>query len=180
MVDRSKRQESATYTSREVVHLTGVTFRQLQWWDERGLVSPMKLGHRRLYTAFEVQQVALIGSLRIKGMSLQKIRSWIEQLSPQQVADALSVNDRDEEVYLLTDGEKVYLEGMENRVMGRIRESELPLTTIYISDLHCGLALLPTSRKPVQSAAERAGKPTAAKGKRANDDWRGAGASGGK
>ena len=28
------------FTSNEVVALTGITPRQLQWWDERGVVKP--------------------------------------------------------------------------------------------------------------------------------------------
>ena len=152
---------SARYTSREVAELTGVTLRRLQWWDEQGLVSPLQSGHRRLYTAFEVQQVVLIRSLRNKGMSLRKIRPWLEQLSPQQVADALSLNNRSEDVYLLTDGERVYLEGTPERVISRIRDSELPLTTMCISDLHCDLTQHRTSRKPVRSSAEKTGAAAA-------------------
>ncbi len=35
------------YTSREVMTLTGITARQLQWWDERGIVVPEHAGHKR-------------------------------------------------------------------------------------------------------------------------------------
>ena len=28
------------FTSNEVIALTGITARQLQWWDERGIVAP--------------------------------------------------------------------------------------------------------------------------------------------
>ena len=38
------------FTSREAVRLTGITPRQLQWWDERGIVVPAREGHRRLYS----------------------------------------------------------------------------------------------------------------------------------
>ena len=37
-----------SFTSREVVALTGITPRQLQWWDERGIVVPARSGHKRL------------------------------------------------------------------------------------------------------------------------------------
>ena len=161
MIDRLESLGSATYKSREVAELTGVTLRRLQWWDEQGLVSPMQSGHRRLYTAFEVQQVVLIRSLRNKGMSLQKIRPWLEQLSPRQVADAVSLNGRDEDVYLLTDGESVYLEGSPDRVIRRIRDSELPLTTMCISDLSCGLPQDRAPRKPVRSTVAKTPKPAA-------------------
>ena len=33
-----------TFTSREVIDLTGITPRQLQWWDERGIVVPAREG----------------------------------------------------------------------------------------------------------------------------------------
>ena len=121
----------------------------------------MQSGHRRLYTAFEVQQVVLIKSLRNKGMSLRKIRPWLEQLSPRQVADALSLNKRNKDVYLLTDGDRVYLEGTAKRVIRRIRDSERPLTTMCISDLHCDLSQHRAPRKPVRSAAEGMGKTAA-------------------
>lgn len=121
----------------------------------------MQSGHRRLYTAFEVQQVVLIKSLRDKGMSLRKIRPWLDQLSPHQVSDALSLNNRDEDVYLLTDGERVYIEVTPERVISRIRDSEVPLTTMCISDLHCDFSQHGGTRKPVRSAAEEAGMAAA-------------------
>jgi len=40
----------APFTSRDVILLTGITPRQLQWWDERGIVLPAREGHRRLYS----------------------------------------------------------------------------------------------------------------------------------
>jgi hypothetical protein len=38
------------FTSQQVIALTGITPRQLQWWDERGVVKPEREGHRRLYS----------------------------------------------------------------------------------------------------------------------------------
>ena len=163
MGDQVGSVESARYRSREVAEITGVTLRRLQCWDEQGLVSPMQSGHRRLYTAFEVQQVVFIQSLRNKGMSLRKIRPWLEQLSPRQIADALSLNNRNKDVYLLTDGERVFLEGTAKRVIRRIRDSELPLTMMCISDMHCDLSQHRAPRKPARSAADAMGKAA---------DWR--------
>src|SRR5437660_71125 len=48
------------FTSNEVVALTGITPRQLQWWDERGIVVPAREGHRRLYSMGDVAEVAVI------------------------------------------------------------------------------------------------------------------------
>jgi DNA-binding transcriptional MerR regulator len=39
-----------SFPSQEVIALTGISARQLQWWDERGVVKPAREGHRRLYS----------------------------------------------------------------------------------------------------------------------------------
>ena len=62
------------FTSNEVIALTGITPRQLQWWDERGVVKPEREGHRRLYSMNHLTEVAVICELRRKGISLQGIR----------------------------------------------------------------------------------------------------------
>ena len=55
------------FTSKEVVALTGITARQLQWWDERGVVKPAREGHRRLYSIQHLTEVGIICELRRKG-----------------------------------------------------------------------------------------------------------------
>ena len=63
-----------TYSSIEVSQLAEVSLRQLQWWDERKVVSPRHEGHRRVYGPGEVIEITVIAELRRKGFSLQKIR----------------------------------------------------------------------------------------------------------
>src|SRR5260370_24387395 len=60
-----------SFPSQEVIALTGVTARQLQWWDERGVVKPERVGHRRLYSMQNVMEMAVICELRRKSFSLQ-------------------------------------------------------------------------------------------------------------
>ena len=62
------------FTSRAVVELTGISPRQLQWWDERGIVVPARDGHKRVYSFDDLAEVAVICELRERGFSLQKIR----------------------------------------------------------------------------------------------------------
>ena len=72
------RQESQTETqgfnSSDVARICGVSLRQLQWWDERNVVSPRQDGHKRVYMPEEVVEISVIAELRRKGFSLQKIR----------------------------------------------------------------------------------------------------------
>jgi len=63
-----------TFNSSDVARIAGVSLRQLQWWDERKVVSPRHEGHKRIYRPAEVIEVTVIAELRRKGFSLQKIR----------------------------------------------------------------------------------------------------------
>ena len=64
------------FTSNDVIALTGITARQLQWWDERGIVRRRK-GHRRIYSWDELVTVAVICQVRRRGFSLQRMRKVI-------------------------------------------------------------------------------------------------------
>ena len=56
-----------------------MTLRQLQWWDERGVVSPHHEQHRRIYRSKDVVEILVMSELRRKGVSLQKIRWSLAQ-----------------------------------------------------------------------------------------------------
>ena len=42
------------FLSADVARIAGVSLRQMQWWDERKLVSPRIKDHRRVYTTEQV------------------------------------------------------------------------------------------------------------------------------
>ena len=97
------------FTSVDVARMCGVSLRQLQWWDERSVVSPRQDGHRRVYLPQEVLEVSVIAELRRKGFSLQKIRRVLRFLQKdmgKRLSDALAGNS---EIHLLTDGKSIYL-----------------------------------------------------------------------
>ena len=71
------------FTSHDVVAVTGITPRQLQWWDERGVVKPEREGHRRRYSLDQVTEVAVICQLRRKGFSLQGVRKVMRFLKQE-------------------------------------------------------------------------------------------------
>jgi hypothetical protein len=43
------------FFSKDVSDISGISLRQLQWWDERKVVSPQQAEHRRIYTYTLVQ-----------------------------------------------------------------------------------------------------------------------------
>src|SRR5579863_7933826 len=99
-----------SFSSQDVIALTGITARQLQWWDERGVVKPEREGHRRLYSMQNLTELAVICELRRKGFSLQgvgKVMRFLDRELGRRLAEIVS---RTADVHLLTDGTHLYLE----------------------------------------------------------------------
>ena len=123
------------YSSLDVTILTGASLRQLQWWDERGLVSPTQRGHRRLYNVFEILQVSLVMGLRKKGMSLQRIRKVMLCVTETAGDYYFDLHRRGSDVFLLTDGDRVFVETSKDRITEIVMDSALPISGLCISDL---------------------------------------------
>ena len=99
-----------TFTSREVMALTGISARQLQWWDERGIVVPAREGHKRIYSIDDVAEVAVLCELRGRGFSLQKMRLLIRFLQKELGKRLVETVAAASEFHLLTDGRHIFLE----------------------------------------------------------------------
>ena len=98
------------FTSREVVELTGITPRQLQWWDERRIVRAARQGHRRLYSMEDLTEIAVICQLRDRGFSLQRVRKVIKFLQVEFDKRLAETVRSGSDYHLLTDGRNLYLE----------------------------------------------------------------------
>src|ERR1700688_52832 len=97
------------FSSNDVMALTGITARQLQWWDERGGVVPSREGHRRVYNWEELVTVAVVFQLRRRGFSLQRMRKVIAFLQKEFGTYLAASVSASSEYPLLTDGMKLYL-----------------------------------------------------------------------
>jgi DNA-binding transcriptional MerR regulator len=122
------------FTSNEVVALTGITARQLQWWDERALVVPAREGHRRLYSMEDVAEVAVILELRRKGFSLQRMRKVIRFLRTELGRRLAQTVTGDSDYHLLTDGKHLFLETSEKQVIDILKNARQPMLTVCLSD----------------------------------------------
>ncbi len=126
--------ETDIYTSTDVARIAGVSLRQLQWWDERSVVSPRQDGHRRVYLPQEVIEVSVIAELRRKGFSLQKIRRVLRFLQKdmgKRLSDALAAES---EVHLLTDGRSIYLEEAPDRIIDLLKNARQPMFLVCVTD----------------------------------------------
>src|SRR3954466_8684341 len=138
------------YNSSEVARICGVSLRQLQWWDERNVVSPRQDGHKRIYIPEEVVEISVIAELRRKGFSLQKIRRVLRFLQKdmgKRLADAMASNS---DVHLLTDGKTIYLEDAPNRIIDLLKNARQPMFLVCVTDQARRLAA-GAERKPARS-----------------------------
>src|SRR5215216_4107004 len=77
-----------TYSSREVASLTGLTARQLQWWDARRLFLAAIATRRteaggfteRRYTPLDVLELQVLADLRRRGFSIPRLRRLLTAL----------------------------------------------------------------------------------------------------
>lgn len=126
--------KSDRFSSHEVIALTGVTARQLQWWDERGVVKPDREAHRRLYTMQHVMEMAVICELRRKGFSLQGVRKVMRFLQREFGKGLAEIVSRGSDVHLLTDGTHLYLETSARQIVDILKNSSQPILGICLSD----------------------------------------------
>jgi len=122
------------YNSSEVARICSVSLRQLQWWDERHVVSPRHDGHKRMYLAEEVVEISVIAELRRKGFSLQKIRRVLRFLQKdmgKRLSDAMAAAS---DMHLLTDGKSIYLEDAPNRIIDLLKNARQPMFLVSVTD----------------------------------------------
>jgi DNA-binding transcriptional MerR regulator len=76
------------YSSREVAAMTGLSARQLQWWDTRRIFTSAVASQRteaggyteRRYTPFDVLELQALADLRQRGFSVPRLRHLLDTL----------------------------------------------------------------------------------------------------
>ena len=123
-----------TFTSTDVAKIAQVSLRQLQWWDERKVVSPRHEGHKRIYLPEEVVEITVIAELRRKGFSLQKIRRVLKFLQREMGRRLAEVLSTDSKLHLLTDGKSIFLEDQQDRIIDLLKQARQPMFLVCVSD----------------------------------------------
>ena len=106
----------ATYSSREVAALTGLTARQLQLWDAGGLLSPAIPSHKtvaggyteRRYTPVELFELLVLADLKRRGFTIQQLHQILTVLKDQFGQRLFDATGGGGSVQLLTDGHEIY------------------------------------------------------------------------
>src|SRR5277367_5954587 len=146
--------QERTYSSSEVAQVADVSLRQLQWWDERKVVSPRHEGHRRIYYPAEVIEITVIAELRRKGFSLQKIRRVLRFLQREMGKRLSDVMQANSDLHLVTDGKSIYLEDQQDRIIDILKNAKQPMFLVCVSDQVRRLD--EPARKPMKAEAASA------------------------
>jgi len=125
---------NGAYASSDVARISGVSLRQLQWWDEQHVVSPRHDGHKRVYLPNEVVEVTVIAELRRKGFSLQKIRRVLRFLQREMGRRLAEVLQNNSDLHLVTDGKSIYLEDHQERIIDILKNARQPMFLVCVSD----------------------------------------------
>ena len=151
---KKTRPDSSTpekaFTSSDVSRIAQVSLRQLQWWDERKVVSPRHEGHKRVYNPEEVVEITVIAELRRKGFSLQKIRRVLRFLQREMGKRLHDVLEGDTDLHLVTDGKNIYIEDNSDRIIDILKNARQPMFLVCVTDQAKRLNA-PPARKPART-----------------------------
>jgi DNA-binding transcriptional MerR regulator len=126
------------YSSREVAAITGLSARQLQWWDARKLIKPSVAAHRteaggyteRRYSPVDLFELAVLADLRSSGLSIGKIRQLLDTLRRRfgiRLFDAIGGGGS---ITLLTDGKEIYARSETGQFFNVLRAPSQPLLVV--------------------------------------------------
>ncbi len=122
------------FTTSDVSRIAQISLRQLQWWDERKVVSPRKEEHKRLYLPAELIEIMVVAELRRKGLSLQKIRRVLRPLQRRIGTRLNKIVSSKFSLYLLTNGKSIYLEEGQEGVIDLLQNAREPMWLVCVSD----------------------------------------------
>lgn len=125
------------YSSREVAQLTGLSARQLQWWDARRLFMPAIASRRteaggfteRRYTPMDVLELQVLADLRRRGFSIPRMRRLLATLRDVFGVRLYEVIGDGGPLTLLIGGDQLFARGADGRVFN-LDDPEQPLLMV--------------------------------------------------
>ena len=129
------------YSSREVAALTGLSARQMRWWDAQRLVKPVIPSHRteaggfteRRYSPIDVYELLALAELRRRGFSVRSIRRLLDLLR-ERFSLSLYQAIWGGALTLLTDDRDIYARTARGEFFNVLRDPDQPLLALGVTD----------------------------------------------
>ena len=126
-----------SYSAREVAALTGLSARQLQWWDANRIFlsaiasRPTTSGGftERRYSPVDVLELLALGELRRSGFTPATLKQMMDTLRDYFRRRLSETLDDAGEVRLLTDGHGLFLRTRQGHVFDLLADPTQPLVT---------------------------------------------------
>jgi len=155
-----------TYSAREVAALTGLSARQLQWWDARRLFTSAVASRKtaaggfteRRYTPVDLLELMVLADLRRQGLSVGRIRLLLETLREKFGIRLFEAVGGAGSVTLLTDGREIFARTSTGEFVNLLRAPDQPM--LVVGDIPM-LKELTARTRPVKKKKKAAGKSTA-------------------
>lgn len=78
MIGEDVKNTVPLYSMGVAQRLTGLTGRQIRYWEQHGLVAPARTeGRQRLYSQADIERLKEVKRLLGAGMSLQRVKSYL-------------------------------------------------------------------------------------------------------
>ena len=126
------------YSSRDVAAMTGLTARQLQWWDRRGIFAPAipprpteRGGFtERRYTPIELLELMVLADLRRRGFTVAQLRRLMRVLAARFQVRLYEAIEGGGPVTLYIDGAKIYARTNAGDLFNVLAHPEQPLLMV--------------------------------------------------
>jgi DNA-binding transcriptional MerR regulator len=124
-----------TYSSREVAAMTGLTARQLQWWDARRLFASHIASRRterggyteRRYSPVDLLELLVLADLRRQGKTVAQLRRLLSTLRDQFRVRLFETIGGGGPLTLMTDGTDIYGRTAEGALFNLLRDPQQPM-----------------------------------------------------
>ena len=149
----------SSYSSREVAALTGLSARQLRWWDANGIFSSAIASRKtvsggfteRRYSPIDVLELLALADLRRRGFAPSQLKQLIATLREYFRRRLSETLDEMGELRLLTDGKALFLRTRAGHVFDVLADPYQPL----IAD---GLPLVAVAARARRKSQKAKGK----------------------
>jgi DNA-binding transcriptional MerR regulator len=126
------------YSSREVAAITGLTARQLQWWDRRGIFAPAIRSQpterggftERRYTPVELLELMVLADLRRRGFTVARLRRLMDVLRKRFRVRLYEAIEGGGPVTLYIDGANLYARTTGGELYNVLEQPDQPLLMV--------------------------------------------------